>query len=34
VAGIVFFVVSWLTTPGKTEEKSLTLFFHPVMEKY
>jgi SSS family solute:Na+ symporter len=34
VAGIVFFVSSWLTTPGKTEEKSLKLFFHPVMEKY
>ncbi|MEX1300096.1 MAG: sodium:solute symporter family protein [Desulfotignum sp.] len=34
VAGIVFFVVSWLTTPGRTEEKSLKLFFHPVMEKY
>lgn len=34
VAGVVFFVVSWLTTPGKTEENSLKLFFHPVLEKY
>lgn len=30
-SGIVFFAGSWLTSPGRTEEKSLALFFHPVM---
>ncbi len=34
VAGIVFFVVSFLTKPGRVEQKSLKLFFHPVMDKY
>lgn len=33
ISGIVFFVGSYLTTPGKTEEKSLSLFFHPVLTK-
>jgi SSS family solute:Na+ symporter len=33
IAGIVFFVASWLTKPGKIEEKSLKLFFHPMLEK-
>jgi len=33
VSGIVFFVGSYLTTLGKTEEKSLKLFFHPVLTK-
>ncbi|CCK79727.1 sodium:solute symporter family protein [Desulfobacula toluolica] len=33
IAGIVFFVGSYLTTPGKTEQKSLKLFFHPVLNK-
>ena len=29
VTGLVFFVVCFLTKPGKVEEKSLALFFHP-----
>ena len=33
IAGMVFFVGSFLTSPGKTEEKSLGLFFHPVLSK-
>jgi SSS family solute:Na+ symporter len=33
ISGIVFFAGSYLTTPGKTEEKSLALFFHPVLTK-
>lgn len=33
IAGIVFFAGSYLTTPGKTEIKSLKLFFHPVLTK-
>jgi len=33
IAGIVFFVGSYLTSPGKTEIKSLKLFFHPILTK-
>jgi SSS family solute:Na+ symporter len=33
VAGIVFFVGSYLTPPGKTEENSLKLFFHPILSR-
>jgi SSS family solute:Na+ symporter len=33
ISGFVFFVGSYLTTPGKTEQKSLKLFFHPVLTK-
>ncbi|MCK5837640.1 MAG: sodium:solute symporter family protein, partial [Desulfobacula sp.] len=32
-SGIVFFAGSYLTTPGKIEEKSLKLFFHPILIK-
>lgn len=31
ISGIVFFAGSWLTSPGRTEEKSLSVFFHPVL---
>lgn len=31
-AGVVFFVVSLLTKPGKTESKSLALFFHKSLD--
>ncbi len=31
ISGFVFFAGSYLTTPGKTEQKSLELFFHPVL---
>ena len=33
VAGITFFAVSLVTRPGETEEKSLSLFFHPSLEQ-
>ncbi len=33
ISGIVFFVGSYATSPGKTERKSLDLFFHPVLTK-
>lgn len=33
VAGIVFFVGSWLTQPGTVEKKSLSLFFHPSLDE-
>ncbi|MCG8617224.1 MAG: sodium:solute symporter family protein [Desulfobacterales bacterium] len=33
VSGLVFFIGSWLTRPGTTENQSLTLFFHPVLKK-
>jgi SSS family solute:Na+ symporter len=33
ISGFVFFAGSYLTTPGKTEQKSLKLFFHPVLTK-
>ncbi len=33
LAGLVFFIGSWVTRPGKTETRSLTLFFHPVLKK-
>jgi len=33
IAGVVFFAGSFLTSPGKTEEKSLGFFFHPVLSK-
>jgi len=33
IAGFVFFAGSYLTTPGKTEQQSLKLFFHPVLTK-
>ncbi|BBO93145.1 sodium:solute symporter family protein [Desulfosarcina ovata] len=32
VAGVVFFVVCLLTKPGKVEQKSLALFFHPALD--
>jgi len=32
VAGVVFFLVSLVTRPGATEEKSLGLFFHPSLD--
>lgn len=31
ISGIVFFIGSLVTTPGKTETKSLKLFFHPIL---
>ncbi len=33
ISGIVFFVGSYLTQPGKTEKESLKLFFHPILTK-
>jgi SSS family solute:Na+ symporter len=33
ISGIVFFVGSYLTQPGKTEKDSLKLFFHPILTK-
>jgi SSS family solute:Na+ symporter len=33
ISGIVFFVGSYATSPGKTERNSLDLFFHPVLTK-
>ena len=33
VAGLVFFIGSYLTRPGRAETQSLALFFHPVLEK-
>jgi len=33
ISGIVFFVGSYLTQPGKTERESLKLFFHPILTK-
>ncbi len=33
ISGIVFFVGSYLTQPGKTEKNSLKLFFHPILTK-
>ena len=32
VAGLVFFLVSLLTRPGPTEQRSLRLFFHPSLD--
>ena len=32
VAGLVFFLVSLLTRPGTTEQRSLGLFFHPSLD--
>lgn len=33
VAGIVFFISCFITKPGATEQKSLSLFFHPTLSK-